>query len=532
MEGVTFGYAYHMPSGGCMMRIRNVLSQFSDVFSEFNRYLAPAYHHDRCERSVPMRLYSMHKRELVMVFLAFFACLGLVIFIGLTGPPITSTVSELGTDLLHKQNISLDAITTGPFVLQSPPVTPYSQQMWLIMTLKTEDTDDESYDVGFHYRVSITGVKQDHQDIGILNAYHHNRSRHLVCTRDACQEVMLLHLASLQYARYLVTVRLYNLDGFQKRYHINQITFHFKHYNPAFTQIEIWFRFIFLLGTAVITFWFTHTLRRYTIQDWSFEQKWMSILLPMLFLHDNPTFPMIFLYNSWMPGMLDVLFQTTFLSTLLLFWLCMYHGLRQNERKLLIFYVPKVLLTVGPLWFMAMVLGTWQHLTQVEDPTFSYKVDTEDYHILKVSCSFFLVVYLTYLVYLILRAYTDLRSMPFFDARLKFLTLLMCIVLGLSSSLFLVNYGIGSLEQVFISQLNTTYTSSAPFMTCYGLLNFYLYTMAYVYSPTQKNVFDNSITKDNPAFSMINDSDEEVVFGSDEESRRPLNRSNNDDDSD
>lgn len=31
-----------------------------------------------------------------------------------------------------------------------------------------------------------------------------------------------------------------------------------------------------------------------------------------------------------------------------------------------------------------------------------------------------------------------------------------------------------------------------------------------------------SVTKDNPAFSMINDSDEEVVYGSDEESRRPL----------
>lgn len=31
-----------------------------------------------------------------------------------------------------------------------------------------------------------------------------------------------------------------------------------------------------------------------------------------------------------------------------------------------------------------------------------------------------------------------------------------------------------------------------------------------------------SVTKDNPAFSMINDSDEEVVYGSDDESRRPL----------
>lgn len=34
---------------------------------------------------------------------------------------------------------------------------------------------------------------------------------------------------------------------------------------------------------------------------------------------------------------------------------------------------------------------------------------------------------------------------------------------------------------------------------------------------------ETTITKDNPAFSMINDSDEEVIYGSDEESRRPLN---------
>lgn len=32
-----------------------------------------------------MRLYTMHKREFVMVFLAFFACLGLGIFVGIAG---------------------------------------------------------------------------------------------------------------------------------------------------------------------------------------------------------------------------------------------------------------------------------------------------------------------------------------------------------------------------------------------------------------------------------------------------------------
>lgn len=37
-------------------------------------------------------------------------------------------------------------------------------------------------------------------------------------------------------------------------------------------------------------------------------------------------------------------------------------------------------------------------------------------------------------------------------------------------------------------------------------------------------ITDSSITKDSSAFSMFNDSEEEVIYGSDEDSRRPLTR--------
>lgn len=50
MDGPGLGYSYQLPSAGWNLRVRNVLSQFSDLFSEFNKYIAPAYHHDRCER--------------------------------------------------------------------------------------------------------------------------------------------------------------------------------------------------------------------------------------------------------------------------------------------------------------------------------------------------------------------------------------------------------------------------------------------------------------------------------------------------
>lgn len=119
---------YHLPSGGLVTRIRNSLSSFSDLFSEFNKYIAPAYHHDRCERSVHMRLYSMNKREFVMAILAFFACFILAIFIGLAGPPITITTETSASTLLANTSESGDknVMATGPFVMRSPMLTTYS----------------------------------------------------------------------------------------------------------------------------------------------------------------------------------------------------------------------------------------------------------------------------------------------------------------------------------------------------------------------------------------------------------------------
>uniref|UniRef100_A0A6P7FJ98 Transmembrane protein 181-like n=1 Tax=Diabrotica virgifera virgifera TaxID=50390 RepID=A0A6P7FJ98_DIAVI len=144
-DNTTFGYTYHLPAGGWAAKIRNALSQFSDIFSEFDKYIAPAYHHDRCERSVQMRLYTMHKREFVMVFITFFTCFGLGIFVGLAGPPITLTTEVDGVSLLPKNNNTNPNINkniaTGPFIMKTPKLSTYSQQLWIIAKLSTENTD-------------------------------------------------------------------------------------------------------------------------------------------------------------------------------------------------------------------------------------------------------------------------------------------------------------------------------------------------------------------------------------------------------
>lgn len=75
--------------------------------------------------------------------------------------------------------------------------------------------------------------------------------------------------------------------------------------------------------------------------------------------------------------------------------------------------------------------------------------------------------------------------------RLKFLTLLMLVVLSISLTITVLRFGVGVLEDNFVAQLSTHYNSSAQFMSFYGLLNFYMYAMAYVYSPGSHSLNGN-----------------------------------------
>lgn len=266
----------------------------------------------------------------------------------------------------------------------------------------------------------------------------------------------------------------------------------------------------------MVTCLFAHSLRKFSMRDWGIEQKWMSILLPLLLLYNDPFFPLSFLVNSWFPGMLDDLFQSLFLCALLLFWLCVYHGIRvQGERKCLTFYLPKFLI-VGLLWLASVTLGVWQTVNEVHDPTYQYRVDTGNFQGMKI---FFLVVattYILYLLFLIVRACSELRNMPYVDLRLKFLTALTFVVLVISIVILYLRFGAQVLQDNFVAELSTHYQNSAEFLSFYGLLNFYLYTLAFVYSPSKNALYESQL-KDNPAFSMLNDSDDDVIYGSDYE---------------
>lgn len=452
------------------------------------------------DSTVQMRLYTLTKRQFVLVFVGFFVSFFLTVIIGIAGPPIIVEHTQKGSGLIKTS----EQFTTGPFSIDTGILSTFNQQLWLLCQIKLNGTKQgTSFTRDFHLGVKILGRAKD-SSFHLIASTPYNRTRVLRCKRH-CNPLVILHLGYIDYPSYVAVVKFHSLN-LPKGIEISDIDFVLKHYNADFTQVEIWFRFVFLVLTFMVTCMFAHSLRRFPLREWSIEQKWMSLLLPLLLLYNDPLFPLNFLVNSWVPSMFDSVFQASFLCALLLFWLCAFHGIRQSERRLG-FYLPKLLI-VGLLWVAAFTLSSWQQYNELQDPTYQYKIDIGHFMGLKVFFFTIGAIYLVYLVYLLLRAYSELRAMPYFDVRLKFLTVLMLIVLTMSLVITGLRFGTGILQDNFVAELETHYDNSAEFLTSYGLLNFYLYTMAFVYSPS-KNALYESYFRDQSTFSMLNESENE-----------------------
>uniref|UniRef100_H2QTZ0 Transmembrane protein 181 n=1 Tax=Pan troglodytes TaxID=9598 RepID=H2QTZ0_PANTR len=489
--------------------LKHLCRRLREAYRELKEDLTP-FKDDRYYRLAPMRLYTLSKRHFVLVFVVFFICFGLTIFVGIRGPKVIQT-SAANFSLNNSKKLK-------PIQILSNPLSTYNQQLWLTCVVELDQSKETSIKTSFPMTVKVDGVAQDGTTMYIHNKVH-NRTRTLTCA-GKCAEIIVAHLGYLNYTQYTVIVGFEHL-----KLPIKGMNFTWKTYNPAFSRLEIWFRFFFVVLTFIVTCLFAHSLRKFSMRDWGIEQKWMSVLLPLLLLYNDPFFPLSFLVNSWLPGMLDDLFQSMFLCALLLFWLCVYHGIRvQGERKCLTFYLPKFFI-VGLLWLASVTLGIWQTVNELHDPMYQYRVDTGNFQGMKVFFMVVAAVYVLYLLFLIVRACSELRHMPYVDLRLKFLTALTFVVLVISIAILYLRFGAQVLQDNFVAELSTHYQNyilftGGPwlqeFLSFYGLLNFYLYTLAFVYSPSKNALYESQL-KDNPAFSMLNDSDDDVIYGSDYE---------------
>ncbi|CAF3774340.1 unnamed protein product [Rotaria magnacalcarata] len=154
-------------------------------------------------------------------------------------------------------------------------------------------------------------------------------------------------------------------------------------------------------------------MRRFSILDWSLEQRWMIFLLVLLVFYNDPFYPLTFLINSSFPSILDGVLQATFLCTLLLFWLSVYHGIRQNVRRFVPFYLPKIIL-VSFLWVFSVVLSSVRIGQEFRDPMYNMTIDVRQFTSFRIVFYVVGILYILYLLFLIIRAFGELRNMPYF----------------------------------------------------------------------------------------------------------------------
>ncbi|CAF1022310.1 unnamed protein product [Rotaria sordida] len=95
------------------------------------------------ERSVQMRLYALHKRQFVAVFVLFFICLFITILIGIAGPSVIIQSSYYKSEDQQKQ-------ISGPYKLEASNLDKFHQRLWLTMKTTTDSNDD------FHQVVNVS----------------------------------------------------------------------------------------------------------------------------------------------------------------------------------------------------------------------------------------------------------------------------------------------------------------------------------------------------------------------------------------
>lgn len=493
-------------SQGTSSNFKSGFNHLNDIFSEFTKHIAPSYHHERPERSIQMRLYTMHKGQHLLIFIMFVCLFFIALLMGMAGPRIITEHTEKATTLRSHNNQT--NLPQGPFHIVTPKLSAYRQQLWISAALITKEKGQETFMKTCNVLVEVEGFMSKNTK-RLVGGKGHERSRTIRCDDQKCDPFIVMHLGVLEYSHYLVNITFNGLESIDRHFTIEDITFTMITYNPEFTEMEVWFRFFFVMSTVVITVAFVVSMKKFPLDDWSIEQKWIILLLPLLLGFDDPIFAWTLTTSNLFPPICDALFQATFVFALMLFWLCIFHGLRQTERGIYRFYMPKFLL-VGCMWFAALTMAILEETNQLRDPSFSFQLNNAHYKNFQMYFTGMLAMYLVYLIYLAIRAFGELRSMNFLDARLKFHTCSMIVVLCLVVSIVINRYGKGVLEDNFVARMYTSYDSGSQFLAFYTVINCYVYVLTYVYTPTSAQTRENHLLKDNPTFSMINESDDET----------------------
>jgi hypothetical protein len=170
-----------------------------------------------------------------------------------------------------------------------------------------------------------------------------------------------------------------------------------------------------VLSVVFSVIYFTLLIRRQQFYYWSTEQKFISILLLLTVLYNNPTFFLEFVASQWIFQYINFIFSITFYTFLMLSVLVMTHSVitTPSDRGILWFFMPKFMI-VGSIWmFTISVYTVFSFTATIGDFTVGLGENTSGLFL-----PFFFVllvllgIFMSTLVFYLVRAIGKCRSLP------------------------------------------------------------------------------------------------------------------------
>ncbi|KAL7717685.1 Transmembrane protein [Entamoeba marina] len=344
-----------------------------------------------------------------------------------------------GVDLLDK---------TQKITLQLGPYSVFNQESRLEFYFEkiakkeaVEGTIKLKYSLYGTNTLSLSNQKIDKDKLNFIETKTIDRKVKCKANAENCRTNSLTTEMYLEYPIYIVEVQVL---GEQLKGLVGDMYFKITHVSKSYTTFELFWRLVFILFSCLATFVYLWFNRSVVQELWSHEQKWTIVLLTVLIWENNPLFPYEFLMDNAFYLFVNSVIDTVFICFLMFYVLIMFDALRKpiRQRSTFRFYFPRAILCCV-LFALILLSFLYNKTRKIYSPTVTGSND-----IFNVICSTSIVVvlgiYLFWLIFSIIRSFSEVRKLGSAGYRVRvyglFTIIIVLLYVSLLSSAFYMGY--------------------------------------------------------------------------------------------
>ncbi|GMI44155.1 hypothetical protein TrCOL_g5484 [Triparma columacea] len=458
------------------------------------------------------------KRGVCLTAVSFFVAFALCCFLGMAGPEVFVTKSGIAHLNVNRRGIETSVWNGNLINLHRE-----NQLLWLTCTLTRPPSIETS--LGFEYEQQITldvlGTDEEISTRGgsanfptifkvYLGGKNVTRLVKFPAGAEKSNPITIFNMHSVQFENYKVKAEFYSpghlLDEAGHASEVDhQLTaqFDLTYVNKEYTGFEMSWKYAFVVIT-VLAMWsprlnrggllsrsriftscslvfegFFTKLCGTSTKIWSYQQKWVSVLLVLLFFFNDP---LIYfeIYNTKVGG--EVLggiyigFMALFVTTLMLFWLCALDETRaqgsmsaaNNRRKKGCKKHAGKIAFLFAFWLYLVITYSYIRMRERGDVSYEAVQEGDRFVAASVIGSLFILAYALWFLFYTFRAVAVIRQLPppfLFIFLITFFTFVATVV------------------GIFIAAMYPLPGAAVDFLGMYSLYNLYIWTMAFVYAP-------------------------------------------------